>query len=358
MTHGLSIFISKAQFNLEPPTTEAPTTVTTLPPIDDSIFNHGSQNYRVGRFGFLPGPYKLDGLDAEILCTRNFGYGWRAVTADDDHDMLARILAHNNDNGNYQDYTAEEVSVACFNGIYSIEDETQDEKAWAMFYCDLGAIGLMDKVGKNWRDTKYNLKNCAAQKRAPGNPRNMFIRNKGQLQLNCTDCRKWKTREFSAVECDISCKIDKKGNKLTAKFRCEPVRDENGKVIGARNVYDPAGFGRYQEICGAGCPMSTISNYMGSTTSGVFQKPCSKRDSHNPTNYIPKSRCKFECESNSAYSTTTKEKTGKPLTCTCKTEDDVRKCKWTINNSKDIDAKNWKGYIMELFFAEPKRCKP
>ena len=60
-------------------------------------------------------------------------------------------------------------------------------------------------------------------------------------------------------------------NQLKSKFRCEPVFDSSGKVIGARSVYDHL---RFQEICGGGCSTDSVANYMGSTTASVSSGKC------------------------------------------------------------------------------------
>jgi len=39
--------------------------------------------------------------------------------------------------------------------------------------------------------------------------------------------------------------------------------DEDGKVTGAKAVYGDGGFHRYQQICGNGCGLHQIQNYMG-----------------------------------------------------------------------------------------------
>ena len=82
-------------------------------------------------------------------------------------------------------------------------------------------------------------------------------------------------------------------NKLKATFRCEPVMNAAGKVIGARSVYDHM---RFQEICGGGCSMDKVADYMGSTTKNLPTGKCGTKDGHTG-NFLPLSKCHFNCDS-------------------------------------------------------------
>ena len=81
------------------------------------------------------------------------------------------------------------------------------------------------------------------------------------------------------IECEVKCKADKT-SKLTATVGCEPVFDSNGEVVGARYIHDPAGFDRYQEICGGGCPTYDLRTHMGPDLQSLPTAKCSKVDSH------------------------------------------------------------------------------
>ena len=134
--------------------------------------------------------------------------------------------------------------------------------------------------------------------------------NPPRLELDCTNCNK-KQRltepenvNWSAVECDVTCKwgsdfvlpgerdISFFVKRRTAKFGCAPVYDANNTVIGARYIFDPAGFGRYQEICGGGCSINDLKPYLGSEFIGSGKR-CSAMDIHNPTNFKPNERVIF-----------------------------------------------------------------
>ena len=60
-------------------------------------------------------------------------------------------------------------------------------KQGKFFYCDLGAIGLMEKIGNKWKETKYSLKDC--NKKRDENPKPMLKKPLAQLQLNCKNCK-------------------------------------------------------------------------------------------------------------------------------------------------------------------------
>ena len=51
---------------------------------------------RTEGFGFLPGPYDLnaDGVTREAMCLKNFGHGWRPLSAGDDIEMAANVRFH------------------------------------------------------------------------------------------------------------------------------------------------------------------------------------------------------------------------------------------------------------------------
>ena len=59
--------------------------------------DHESKNFQAHRerdgFGFLPGPYDLnaDGVTREAMCLKNFGHGWRPLSAGDDIEMAAKV---------------------------------------------------------------------------------------------------------------------------------------------------------------------------------------------------------------------------------------------------------------------------
>ena len=59
--------------------------------------DHESKNFqahsRTEGFGFLPGPYDLnaDGVTREAMCLKNFGHGWRPLSAGDDIEMAAKV---------------------------------------------------------------------------------------------------------------------------------------------------------------------------------------------------------------------------------------------------------------------------
>ena len=67
--------------------------------IDFSLKNsdHESKNFqahsRTEGFGFLPGPYDLnaDGVTREAMCLKNFGHGWRPLSAGDDIELAAKV---------------------------------------------------------------------------------------------------------------------------------------------------------------------------------------------------------------------------------------------------------------------------
>ena len=74
----------------------------TLVFIDFSLNNsdHDSKNFQAHSgtegFGFLPGPYDLnaDGVTREAMCLKNFGHGWRPLSAGDDIEMAAKVRFH------------------------------------------------------------------------------------------------------------------------------------------------------------------------------------------------------------------------------------------------------------------------
>ena len=115
-----------------------------------------------------------------------------------------------------------------------------------------------------------------------------------RMELNCINCAKNQmikqpeNVEWSGVECNVGCKSDKTGNSMTAKFGCAPVYDANNTVVGARYTFDPAGFERYQEICGGGCPVDEIRPYLGSEFTSKVNKKCSIMDVHHPGSYTSK----------------------------------------------------------------------
>jgi hypothetical protein len=369
-------------------TTKIDTTTSTKPiKVPDIIYHHESKNGQATRdkdgFGFLPGPYDLnpEGVTREAMCLKNFGDGWRPLSASDDIDMAAKILAKAKDYGQYAfpdgpinsngvgimvdfclsaDKTGQATITACSPGYSSVgiacynpdlnADHFNTAKSGGMFYCDLGAIGLMEKVGKKYKETKYNLKKCV-QKRANGeSPKNILNKAKGQYQLDVFDCQDKNNVQWSVVECEIGCKKDKKGNQLKSKFRCEPVYDSTGtQVIGARSVYEHL---RFQEICGGGCSMDPVADYMGSTTANVPSKKCGDKDCHNVQNFLPLSKCNFDCDL--AKNPSTKKKTNKIMNCACKTENNARSCKWKIGNS-DMTKKTGGGKFIQIVFR-PGTC--
>ena len=125
-------------------------------------------------------------------------------------------------------------------------DYVNTDKKAKIFYCDLVKIGLMELVNGKPKEVKYLLKDC--NKKRAENPKPMLKKSGGRLELDCVNCKKDNV-VFSKVECQVTCKADKTGNKLSAGFGCEPVYDENNEVIGSRYIFSD-GFHRFQEICG------------------------------------------------------------------------------------------------------------
>ena len=68
--------------------------------MDPKNSDHESKNFQAHRerdgFGFLPGPYDLnaDGVTREAMCLKNFGHGWRPLSAGDDIEMAAKVRFH------------------------------------------------------------------------------------------------------------------------------------------------------------------------------------------------------------------------------------------------------------------------
>ena len=62
--------------------------------------DHESKNFQAHSgtegFGFLPGPYDLnaDGVTREAMCLKNFGHGWRPLSAGDDIELAAKVRFH------------------------------------------------------------------------------------------------------------------------------------------------------------------------------------------------------------------------------------------------------------------------
>ena len=96
-------------------------------------------------------------------------------------------------------------------------------------------------------------------------------------------------------------------NKLSAKFKCAPVFDNNGDMLGTKPVYDEKGFGRYQEICGSGCHQEQLEDFTGKLIESP--KCITGHDIHNRAAYGPKSSCKFKC----GYH----EPSNQKITCIC-----------------------------------------
>ena len=155
-----------------------------------------------------------------------------------------------------------------------------------------------------------------------------------RMELNCINCNKNQmikepeNVQWSAVECDVGCKIDKNGNSLTAKFGCAPVYDANNTVVGARYTFDPAGFQRYQEICGGGCATDDIRPYLGTDFTSKVNKKCSIMDVHHPGSYTSRQVCEFSCPNH--YENSVTEKAANKLHCVCSTQDDKRSCEWKM----------------------------
>ena len=72
-----------------------------------------------------------------------------------------------------------EMGIICKN---SDEEYVNTHKQNKMFYCDLGAIGLMDNVDGKWKEVKYLLKDCK-KKRAVGEE-GVWIVYSGNLKFN------------------------------------------------------------------------------------------------------------------------------------------------------------------------------
>jgi len=319
----------------------------------------------------------LNDVTREEMCLKIFGHGWRPLADGDDIDMAAKILAKNNDLGEYalprnaadnaviiavdacftadsaEDIVAcnySNVGIACFNPDLASDNINTSKGVGGNFYCDVAKIGLLDKKGNKWTDLKYNFNQCFQKRASTEKTKNIFMKAKGQLQLDCVNCKNKQTVQWSAVECDIGCRKDKKANKLKTTFRCEPVTNAAGKVIGARAVYDHL---RFQEICGGGCTMESVTDHMGSTTKNLPTGKCGAKDPHTG-NFMPLSKCHFNCDSGADASI--KKKTNRIMACICKTESDARSCKWKIGN-KEMDAKKWNGQFIQNSFT-PGKCVP
>lgn len=202
----------------------------------------------------MPGPYDLntDGVTREAMCLKNFGHGWRPLGAGDDVEMAAMILAKGSEYGQYAfpdgpnnsngvgiavdfclstDTSGQatinacspgysSVGIACYNSDLGAGHINTSKGAGGMFYCDLGSIGLMEKRGKAWKEIKYNLKKCIKKRASGEKPKNILVKTKGQFQLDCVNCKDKNNIQWSAVECDIGCKKDKKGTNQINPFLC------------------------------------------------------------------------------------------------------------------------------------------
>merc|ERR1711892_564158 len=232
-------------------------------------------------------------------------------------------------------------------------DYVNTDKKNKMFYCDLEQIGLVELIKGKLKEGKYSLSDCKKKRAAA--PRNMLKTSAGRLELDCTDCKKDNV-VWSKVECQVSCKADKSGNKLSAGFGCEPVFDENNAVIGSRYIFAD-GFKRFQEICGGGCTEQELHEYLGPAVSSVYAKKCSVRDVHHPGSFTSKQYCQFSCPSH--HDKNIELTTENSLYCKCETMDvsidgvSKRECNWRIKKGgfPALDAKKKGEYIEPLLFG-------
>merc|ERR1711892_884394 len=232
-------------------------------------------------------------------------------------------------------------------------DYVNTDKKNKMFYCDLEQIGLVELIKGKFKEGKSSLSDCKKKRAAA--PKAMLKMGAGRLELDCTDCKKDNV-VWSKVECQVSCKADKSGNKLSAGFGCEPVFDENNAVIGSRYIFAD-GFKRFQEICGGGCTEQELHEYLGPAVSSVYAKKCSVRDVHHPGSFTSKQYCQFSCPSH--HDKNIELTTTNSLYCKCETMDvstdgvSKRECNWRIKKGgyPALDAKKKGEFIEPLLFG-------
>lgn len=231
------------------------------------MMNNNGINNHAYWIGNTEIPWMADGLSNNAACKSIANGEFNNVACDTRHSGAAESLTG--------------MGVICkSSGI----DYVNTEKKNKMFYCDLKQIGLVESVNGKLKEVKYLLKDCN-KKRAQA-PKGMLKKSAGRLELDCIDCKK-DSVVWSKVECQISCKADKTGNKLSAGFGCEPVYDENNVVIGSRYIF-PDGFKRFQEICGGGCGEHDLHQFMGPEMTPIETKKCSLRDIHHPDGFTSK----------------------------------------------------------------------
>lgn len=260
-------------------------------PIDQGIFSeYEVKSFTVGSVGFISQdrPHTFDHEAAKKQCVLHFGKGWELASLTPhivnllevnkldhlpfwiDMNKCSFVRGGETDSAhcgqtNYDEHTG--MSVLCTQK----NSGTITTKPGKIFSCNLGEIGLMEKVGSKYKEIKYKLTDCNKKR---SDKSKMFKKATAELELDYDE------DGMKSVTCEVQCKLDKT-SKLKAKVGCEPVFDESGTVIGARHTYDDAGFGRYQEICGGGCATYDLRTYMGPDIEAVETNKCSKRDHHN-----------------------------------------------------------------------------
>ena len=266
-------------------------------PIEQGKFsNYQVASFAVGSVGFIPQDrtHTYDHNEAKEQCALHFGKGWELARLSPhmvnllqvnklDHflfwfDMNECLFVQGGtthsahcDQKMYDEHTGMSVLCSQSNGGAIMT------KPGKIFSCNLGAIGLMQKVGSKYKEIKYKLTDCNKKR---SDRSKMFKKSTGELELDYDSDGKMKS-----VTCKAQCKLDKQ-SKLTATIGCEPVFDASGTVVGARHIYDDAGFGRYQEICGGGCAPYNLRSFMGPDIEAVETSKCSKRDGHNQVRRI------------------------------------------------------------------------